>query len=183
MLTTEQSLSQQAASILFNSSNTRATNVFARSSSTEKSPNPRFSRFEELLATTEMPPSGPEYYAARRKLWLKPGWEGTPKPRPHSNSRQKLEAILNQTNALYDDNAWKKIDRVWKNLANGTRLSERLPMGLIIKIVHAAWVRDHTWPAGFEAPEPDDVAPPEDDTVSDLQLNSLQGDGCVDSMK
>ena len=46
-----------------------------------------------------------------------------------------------------------------------------------IKIVHAAWIRDHTWPVGLEAPEPDDVAPPGDDTVSDLQLNSLQFEG------
>jgi len=26
-----------------------------------------------------------------------------------------------------------------------------------IKIVHAAWFRDHTWPADAVAPEPDDI--------------------------
>lgn len=28
-----------------------------------------------------------------------------------------------------------------------------------IKIIHAAWLRDRTWPAGAVAPEPDDVLP------------------------
>jgi hypothetical protein len=80
-----------------------------------------------------LPPPGPEYYTARRRLWLKPSWNSTPRPRPrHSNSRQKLEAILNQTNVLYDDSAWKKLDKVWKNLSNGTRLSENLPMNFIV---------------------------------------------------
>jgi hypothetical protein len=30
---------------------------------------------------------------------------------------------------------------------------------LQIKIIHAAWLRDQTWPAGAIAPEPDDEMP------------------------
>lgn len=127
------SLSQQAASILFSSSSrSAASNVFSRNSNSNTA-NPPLSRFEELLQSTDMPPSGPEYYTERRRLWLRPGWENTPRPRPRSNT-QKLEAVVNGASALHEDSSWRRIDRVWKNLANGTRLSEGLPMAVVVRL-------------------------------------------------
>ena len=130
------SITQQAAALFSNSSKSRipSGNVLSRYSSTDKS-SPRLSRFEQLLESTQMPPSGPEYYAARRRLWLKPGWQDTPKARSRSSSRQKLETVLNQSDVLNDDNAWKKIERVYKNIDGGTRLSEGLPMSLIVRFL------------------------------------------------
>jgi hypothetical protein len=127
------SITQQAAALFSNSSKSRlpSGNALSRCSSTDK-PSLRLSRFEHLLESTQMPPSGPEYYAARRRLWLKPGWQDTPKARSRSSSRQKLEIVLNQSDVLNDDNAWKKIERVYKNIDGGTRLSEGLPMSLIV---------------------------------------------------
>lgn len=36
---------------------------------------------------------------------------------------------------------------------------------LQVRIVHAAWLRDSTWPANAQAPEPDDELPPDADTT------------------
>jgi hypothetical protein len=57
------------------------------------------------------------------------------------------------------EDVWKSgIQRVWRGLLTGERLKRRLPMNLVIKIIHAGWLRDpDTWPPGAVAPEPDDV--------------------------
>ncbi|EAU84386.2 hypothetical protein CC1G_01382 [Coprinopsis cinerea okayama7 len=134
-------------------------------------------RFEQLLQNSNLPAPGPDHYNARRRLWLKPGWSPSQKPpKAASPSRQKLEAVLNNPNMLQDIQCWRKLDRVWKNLSNGSSLNESLPMSMIIRIVHAAWVRDNLWPAGVQAPEPDDELPPEveDAPTSELQLDTLR---------
>jgi hypothetical protein len=51
-------------------------------------------------------------------------------------------------------------------------MSTALPFELFtyvvkIKIVHAAWLRDDTWPPGGVAPEPDDEAPDSDEMILD----------------
>lgn len=138
------SITQQAAALFSNSSKPRCStsHAFLKASSPDKS-SPQLSRFEQLLESTQLPPTGPEYYAARRRLWLKPGWQDAPKPRSQSTSRQKLETILNQSDILNDDTAWKKIERVYKNIDGGTRLSEGLPMSAIVcSIQGLQWLDD-----------------------------------------
>lgn len=88
--------------------------------------------FEELLAASELPPPGPEYYAARRALWLTP----TARARlpEQSSSRKRLEKLLNAPDAVDDDDVWDNgIEKVWKGLSAGGRLKRPLPMGLIVR--------------------------------------------------
>ncbi|KAE9410161.1 hypothetical protein BT96DRAFT_912999 [Gymnopus androsaceus JB14] len=121
--------------------------------------------FEQLLkaSDSQLPPPGPAYYLARRALWLKSPDNFVPHddsvPRQLSTSRQKLENLLHTSDAVYNKEAWEGgIEKVFKGLSGGATLKRRLPLNLVIKIVHCAWVQDGTWPAGAVAPEPDDVA-------------------------
>ncbi|KAH8830365.1 hypothetical protein DL96DRAFT_1592612 [Flagelloscypha sp. PMI_526] len=102
-------------------------------------------------------PPGPDYYAARRALWLSPNpaiARARPQDEPESTSRRQLNYLLSQP--LTDD-IWRALEKVWKGLAGGGRLKRRLPLSMVIKIIHAAWMQDNTWPVGRVAPEPDDV--------------------------
>lgn len=129
---------------------------------------PTTSYIDELLATTPLPPPGPAYYLARRKLWLTPRSPRVPCLPDYSASRQRLQAVLSEPNVVHDDDAWRSgIEKVWNGLSGGGKLKHRLPMSLIIKIVHAAWLRDETWPAGYEAPEPDD------ELADDVNIDSI----------
>ncbi|KAJ7284002.1 hypothetical protein C8J57DRAFT_1498987 [Mycena rebaudengoi] len=105
--------------------------------------------------------SGPEFYQARRARWLAPNPELPPRPHEHSSSRRKLEQVLSAPDAVNNDDVWfGSIEKIWKGLGAGGRLKRRLPMYLVIKIIHSAWLRDDTWPPGAVAPEPDDELPP-----------------------
>jgi len=86
-----------------------------------------------------------------------------PRPPEPSSSRRKLEQVLGAPDALTSDDVWfGSIEKIWKGLGSGGRLKRRLPMRLVIKIIHSAWLRDQTWPAGAAAPEPDDELEPPD---------------------
>ncbi|KAF7355471.1 hypothetical protein MSAN_01463900 [Mycena sanguinolenta] len=132
--------------------------------------------------------SGVEFYNARRAQWLTP--PVPPPTRPpgaeSSSSRRKLEQVLSAPDALTSDDVWfGSVEKIWKGLGAGGRLKRRLPMRLVvcrplspsavmvnwvqIKIIHASWLRDETWPANQVAPEPDDELPPEL-LVSELPL-------------
>ncbi|KAI6047462.1 hypothetical protein EDC04DRAFT_2556764 [Pisolithus marmoratus] len=117
------------------------------------------------LLGANLPPPGPAHYAVRRALWLTP--TKPPEHAPSSSSRLRLEQLLSQPGAVRSDEAWKGgVQKVWKGLVGGGRLRRRLPMNLVIKVIHAGWLRDpETWPAGAEVPESDDdpahkAAPP-----------------------
>ncbi|KAG1783130.1 hypothetical protein EV702DRAFT_929508, partial [Suillus placidus] len=101
------------------------------------------------------PPSGPAHYAARRALWLTP--TKVHHRSPPSSSRQRLEQLLSVPGAVDNDQAWKDgIEKVWKGLVNGGRLKRSLPLTLVIKVIHAGWLRDpDTWPSGAVAPDSD----------------------------
>ncbi|KJA29859.1 hypothetical protein HYPSUDRAFT_60708 [Hypholoma sublateritium FD-334 SS-4] len=94
-----------------------------------------------------MPEPGPDYYAARRRLWL------TPPPNPSvstsrlSADRSRIEKGLTERNYPSD---------VWRVISSGQRLKRSLPMRYLIRIVHAAWLRDTTWPVGVVVPDSDD---------------------------
>ncbi|KAF9453030.1 hypothetical protein P691DRAFT_802410 [Macrolepiota fuliginosa MF-IS2] len=119
--------------------------------------------FDDLVASHRMPPPGPDYYRARRQLWLSPQQDGsrsTSHSQYTSTSHEKLKKTLQTPGVVYSDSCWRNgIEKVWKGLSKGERLKGRLPLNLIIKVVHASWVRDKTWPAGMQAPEPDDEIP------------------------
>ncbi|KAF7301832.1 hypothetical protein MIND_00749000 [Mycena indigotica] len=111
----------------------------------------------------ESPLSGVELYNARRARWLTPpATPPTPaEPTPSSTSRRRLEQVLNAPDALTNDDVWYgNIEKIWKGLSAGGRLKRRLPMQLVVKIVHAAWLRDNTWPAGAIVQEDDELDPP-----------------------
>lgn len=131
-----------------------------------------FKTFEQVLQHADLPEPGPAYYQARRRLWLTPRKDLAPRLTP-SLAQKKLEAMLNQPNAIHSIQAWNNgLERVWQGLCSGGKLKTFLPMSLIvcnhhtlslhilhlhkIKIVHASWLQDGTWPAGMEAPSSDD---------------------------
>jgi hypothetical protein len=94
---------------------------------------PTTSYIDELLATTPLPPPGPAYYLARRKLWLTPRSPRVPCLPDYSASRQRLQAVLSEPNVVHDDDAWRNgIEKVWKGLSGGGKLKQRLPMSLIV---------------------------------------------------
>ncbi|KAI0065873.1 hypothetical protein BV25DRAFT_1821566 [Artomyces pyxidatus] len=104
------------------------------------------SAFTQLLDDAELPPPGPDYFAARRALWTKPSSDSLP-PHPPPSSRIKLEALLDQPGALESDEVWHVgLDKVWKGLVSGGRLKNFLPLRTVVKILYAGWRRDGTWP-------------------------------------
>jgi len=128
--------------------------------------------FDDLLAAANLPPPGPEYYAARRKLWLTPrkGIQKTARQPPPGH--RKLEALLNLPDAATNDQVWHGgVAAIWMNMATGASLKCGLPLPLMvgglvclsdiystplqIKVIYAAWLRDATWPAGAVAPDSD----------------------------
>ncbi|KAI9466934.1 hypothetical protein BJY52DRAFT_1080057, partial [Lactarius psammicola] len=77
-----------------------------------------------------LPPPGPDHFAARRALWITPT-TASRLDQTTSASRIKLEGPLESPGALESPEVWD------------TRL---LPLRAVIKIVHASWRRDGTWP-------------------------------------
>jgi len=129
--------------------------------------------FDDILAAADLPPPGPAYYTARRALWLTPSPSLHVQPREPSTSRQKLENLLNPPGAVCDERVWKGgVEKVWKGLAAGGRLKRGLPLNLVIRIIHSAWLRDpETWPSGAVAPETDDIL--EDVSPSPMRIYPL----------
>lgn len=133
--------------------------------------------FDDILASSDLPPPGPDHFAARRALWLAPRSSSPPRTPEPSTSRRRLQEVLSSPGAERSDQVWHGgVEKVWKGLSAGGRLKRRLPMNLIvrpgynlrfsfftflvkIKILHAAWLRDNTWPAGAAAPDSDDAIP------------------------
>lgn len=133
-----------------------------RFSAAHSSPHPQChsnSYQPSYLADSILPPPGPAHYVARQVLWLTP--TKVAEHSSSSSSRLRLEQLLNQPGAVYSDEAWKGgVEKVWKGLIGGGKLRRRLPMNLVIKVIHAGWLRDpETWPSGAAVPESDDEAP------------------------
>ncbi|KIJ58309.1 hypothetical protein HYDPIDRAFT_104790 [Hydnomerulius pinastri MD-312] len=112
------------------------------------------------LLATNLPPPGPTHYAVRRFWWLTPTKKTRPPPRA-SSSRARLEQLLNRPNAVYSDDAWNGgVEEVWKGLVGNKKLKHSLPMNLVIKVLHAGWLRDgETWPMGAVVPDSDEDLP------------------------
>lgn len=89
--------------------------------------------FEQLLKDTQLPSPGPDYYVARRALWLKSPDNTDTRQLPPSTSRHKLENLLSTPEAIYDKEIWEGgIHKVWKGLSGGATLKRRLPLNLVV---------------------------------------------------
>jgi hypothetical protein len=94
-------------------------------------PSPNSSTSSSLIFNPNLPPPGPAHYAARRALWLTP--TKVPRHSPPSSSRQRLEHLLSEKDAVNNEEAWKNgIEKVWKGLVNGGRLKRSLPLSLVV---------------------------------------------------
>ncbi|KAI0751580.1 hypothetical protein C8Q80DRAFT_1098039 [Daedaleopsis nitida] len=114
------------------------------------------SLFQQRLADADLPPPGPDHFAARRALWWAPS-PNPPAPAEANPSRRRLEALLSSPGAIEDDQVWEVgVDRVWRGLIGGAKLKHRLPLALILKILQAGWIREGTWPKGAIVPDSDD---------------------------
>ncbi|KAI0638013.1 hypothetical protein C8Q77DRAFT_405521 [Trametes polyzona] len=112
-----------------------------------------------------MPPPGPELFHARRYLWLQPG-PNRPLPAQPYPPRDRLESLLATPGAIESDATWRAgLEGVWNGLVGDghreVRLKHRLPLGLVIKILQAGWIREGTWPRGAIAPASDDELEPD----------------------
>lgn len=87
--------------------------------------------FDEILQSSSLPDPGPDLYDARRRLWLTPRVK--PATHPPSSSRQKLEFLLSQPDAIRNQDLWHhSLEKIWDGLTSGGRLKYRLPMNLIV---------------------------------------------------
>lgn len=93
--------------------------------------------FDVLLSSRAsfMPGPGPDYFAARRALWLQTPPHGLPAPPSPGPSRAKLETLLSQAGAVESDEVWRAgLKNVWKGLVGGNQLRKRLPLGIVVCI-------------------------------------------------
>ncbi|KAI0251324.1 hypothetical protein BJV78DRAFT_1212490 [Lactifluus subvellereus] len=100
------------------------------------------------LADADLPPPGPDHFAARRALWTTPTATSRLGHDP-SPSRVRLESLLNQPGALESPEVWDAgLSKVWKGLVGvgGGKLKSPLPLRAVVKILYAGWRRDGTWP-------------------------------------
>lgn len=137
--------------------------------------------FEQLLAAKadSLPPPGQAYYEARKALWLAgpPETTDAAPELPMSPTRERLHNLLTGPDAEHSDRVWSGVAKVWRGLNAGQRLRQALPLSLLVrnvrslfclqfiylsffqvKILHAAWLRDHTWPAGTAVASSDEEA-------------------------
>ncbi|KAI0004933.1 hypothetical protein BJV74DRAFT_762551 [Russula compacta] len=104
------------------------------------------SSFAHLLAHADLPPPGPDRFAARRALWTTPTAASRLGQAP-STSRVRLEYLLDEPGALERPDIWDAgLKKVWKGLIEGGRLKKFLPLRVVVKILYAGWRRDGTWP-------------------------------------
>lgn len=88
------------------------------------------SRFEHIMQSTVLPPSGPAHFAARRALWRRP----ISFPPPRTEQPAKLLELLDREGLIDSDELWNKgLDKIWKGVTGGGRLKRRLPMGYLVR--------------------------------------------------
>ncbi|KIL70183.1 hypothetical protein M378DRAFT_156252 [Amanita muscaria Koide BX008] len=106
--------------------------------------------FDQLLAAENLPPPGPAYYEARRQLWLTPHPQRTAvAPRTNFCRRRKLEKLVVVPEQQKDSDQYcETIRGLWKAICSSKRFNDRVPLRLMISIVHATWQQDETWPKG-----------------------------------
>jgi hypothetical protein len=94
------------------------------------------SRFENMLAVSELPEAGPAYFIARRQLWLTPQSRTTPAPsNPARPISAHLQSLLNgPVELLYKDSNWKGgVGKICERILKGQSLSQRLPLQHLVR--------------------------------------------------
>ncbi|KZV97304.1 hypothetical protein EXIGLDRAFT_764594 [Exidia glandulosa HHB12029] len=102
--------------------------------------------------TIPLPPPGPEHFAARRAAWLEIPPDKDPRtPTSASRERARIEQLLRQGKVT--DETWRALKSLHTSLMGGSKLKSGLAMADVVKLLHAGWQRDGTWPPGAEATE------------------------------
>jgi hypothetical protein len=85
-----------------------------------------------VLAHEDLPPPGPDHFAARRALWTTPTAASRLGQAP-STSCIRLENLLDEPGAVERPDVWDAgLDRVWKGLIGGGRLKNFLPLRAVV---------------------------------------------------
>lgn len=101
------------------------------------------SRFDDLLAKSDLPEPGPAYFQARRALWL------TPMPNESAHTTKplnpNLRALLEgRTEALYEESNWNGgVGRICERVLSGEPLSNKLPLQYLVCPFTCALSRQH----------------------------------------
>lgn len=74
-----------------------------------------------------MPEPGPEYFEARRRLWLTPRLNADTLSFRLAANRQKLEGLLSNEDKLYSAQAWRAI-------SSGQRMKRNLPLPVLVRL-------------------------------------------------
>jgi hypothetical protein len=72
-----------------------------------------------------MPEPGPEYFEARRRLWLTPRLNADTLSSRLALNRQKIEGLLSSEDKLYSAQAWRAI-------SSGQRMKRSLPLPVLV---------------------------------------------------
>ncbi|KAH9077258.1 hypothetical protein EDB83DRAFT_2349081 [Lactarius deliciosus] len=106
--------------------------------------------FQALLATADLPSPGPDYFAARRALWITP------------TAASRLDQTTSAS--LIKRDGASESSEIWED-----RL---LPLRAVIKIVHAGWRRDGTWPDNAIVVDEDNFFGTMDSHAKDPSVNA-----------
>ncbi len=88
--------------------------------------------FEQTLANSHLPDPGPDYFLARRKLWLTPRPQPSSEPSatPKQTSTQLQSLLEGPVEDLYKESNWKGgVGKICERiLVNREALSQKLPL-------------------------------------------------------
>lgn len=93
---------------------------------------PEPSPFEQLLASSHLPPTGPAHFAARRALW----WSSPlNKENPSVTTiSPRLQAFLDQEGAIENERLWKSgFEGLWKGIMSGGHMKKPIPLRLAVR--------------------------------------------------
>lgn len=126
------------------------------------------------LSSSSSPPSssspeplvGPELWASRRARWTTPSDGRTLAEVVHARraaddaAQRRLVDIMREPGAEENQDVWSSgLNQVWRGLVTGVKLKRPLPLPTGIKVLHAGWLRDGTWPEGAAPPSSDAETP------------------------
>ncbi|KAI0347101.1 hypothetical protein BDW22DRAFT_1351455 [Trametopsis cervina] len=117
------------------------------------------SRFEALLADTQLPTPGPAHFFARRALWLTPvPHPPSSTPHPYKKINPNLQALLEgPVERLCEDANWKGgIGKICERILNRELITYRMPLRHLTKMLQANWMVDNVWPKGQLVPSSDE---------------------------
>jgi len=113
-----------------------------------------------------LPPPGPEHYHARREIWRTAPIKASTEHPPTEESAtptptEKISAMIASASSIASEDLWNRgLRTLSQGLLEGHRLRKPLGMDVVIKILHATWLRDGTWPsATINPPFSDDEMP------------------------